>query len=102
MATPLVAGEAAAIRAQFPGYSNADVFRVISTSVDAYQPYNGHTIAAGAGRVNVFKALGGGAASSHPTKVSFALNPIWSGKTAQVTVTLDTAAPAGGQLVTLS
>jgi thermitase len=102
MATPLVAGEAAAIRAQFPSLSNADVVSRIKSNVDAYLPYSSRTLSSTAGRVNVFRALGGSSTASHPTKVTFALNPIWAGKTVTATVTLDTVAPAGGQPVTLS
>jgi thermitase len=102
MACPLVAGEAAAIRAHNPGYTNADVNRVITTNVDAYVPYGSRTLGTGAGRVNVFKALQAGGTLPHPNKLTFNWNPIRGGNTVTGTVTLDGAAPAGGVAVTLT
>jgi hypothetical protein len=69
MACPLVAGEAALIISQVPTLSNSQVMSFIAGNVDAYIPYLGRTIATGAGRVNVFKALAaasGGVGSPPP------------------------------------
>lgn len=58
MATPLVAGEAALLMSQNPSLSNSQVFDIITHNVDSYDPYysDGY-IGAGAGRVNVNRAL---------------------------------------------
>jgi subtilisin family serine protease len=57
MATPLVAGEAALILAHNPALTNSQVNSFITAYVDPYTPYSGRTIASGAGRVNVYRAL---------------------------------------------
>ena len=57
MATPHVAGEAALILSMNPSLTNAQVSSYITSNVDGYNPYSGRTIAAGAGRINVFMAL---------------------------------------------
>ncbi|HLK60700.1 MAG TPA: S8 family serine peptidase [Chthonomonadaceae bacterium] len=57
MAAPHVAAEAAMLLAQNPNLSNAQVVNIITSNVDAYHPTSGHTIGAGAGRINVYKAL---------------------------------------------
>ena len=64
MATPHVAGEAALILAQNPALTNSQVSALITSNVDPYTPSSGG-IAAGSGRINVYRALlaaGGGAA----------------------------------------
>ncbi len=63
MACPHVSGEAALIWSQNPTLTNAQVRDIIQSNVDPYNPYGSHTIAAGAGRINVYRALlaaGGG------------------------------------------
>jgi thermitase len=63
MACPHVSGEAALIWSQNPTLTNAQVKSLILSNVDPYNPYSGHTIASGAGRINVYRALvaaGGG------------------------------------------
>jgi thermitase len=102
MACPLVAGEAAAIRAHNPSLTNADINRAITTNIDPYFPYQGRTLGTGTGRVNVFKALQSGGTQPHPNRLSFNWNPIRGGNTVTGTVTLDGAAPAGGVVVTLT
>lgn len=57
MACPHVAGEAALIWAQNPTLTDADVKRIITTSVDPYKPYGSQSIVSGGGRINVSKAL---------------------------------------------
>ena len=57
MATPHVSGEAALMRSQNPTLTNAQVSQLITTKVDPYNPYSGRSIATGAGRINVYKAL---------------------------------------------
>lgn len=104
MATPHVAGEAAAILAQNPSLSTSQVESLIVGNVDPYLPYNGLTIAAGAGRINVYKALlaaGGGASSVSLS--SLTLNPtmVQGGGSATGTVTLTGSAPTGGTQVSL-
>jgi thermitase len=57
MAAPHVAGEAGAILAQNPSLSNSEVSSLIVSNVDPYTPYAGRTLAAGAGRINVLRAV---------------------------------------------
>jgi subtilisin family serine protease len=68
MATPHVAGEAALLFAQNPTLTSAQVSSLITSNVDPYSPYSGHTIATGAGRINVYKALqaAGGSIATAP------------------------------------
>ena len=56
MACPHVAGEAALLFAQNPTLTNSQVKNLITSNVDPYTPYSGG-IAAGGGRMNVYKAL---------------------------------------------
>lgn len=57
MATPQIAGEAALLLAQNPGLSARQVMDLILSNVDPYTPYQSHTLAPGAGRINVYRAL---------------------------------------------
>ena len=57
MACPFVAGEAALVWSDVPALSNDKLGGLLKANVDPVQPYQGHTIATGAGRVNVYKAL---------------------------------------------
>lgn len=57
MATPHAAGEAALILAQNPALTQSQVLTIITQNTDPYNPIGGRTIATGAGRINVFKAL---------------------------------------------
>lgn len=70
-AAPHVAGEAAAIIAQNPGLTNADVDAIIQATTDTYTPYIGRTLAPAAGRINVFHAVqAAGTGSQSITAVS--------------------------------
>lgn len=67
MATPFVAGEAALLLSFNPSLTNAQLKNLIVSNVDAYTPYQSRTLAAGAGRVNVLKAMvAAGASQSVP------------------------------------
>src|SRR5262249_23288506 len=57
MACPHVAGEAALIWSHSPQLFNSQVANLVTSKVDHYNPYSGRTIAPGAGRINVFRAL---------------------------------------------
>lgn len=104
MATPLVAGEAAALLAQNPGLTIAQVESLIVGNVDPYSPFNGQSLGTGAGRINVYKALmaaGGGAATV--TLSSLTLDPasVQGGSSSTATLTLTGTAPTGGTQVTV-
>lgn len=104
MAAPHVAGEAALLAAQSPQLSNADLRRLIVTHVDPYTPYYG-PIAAGSGRINVYKALraafqGLQGLTLNPSAVPGGLGALVNGRvtlnqvaTAPVTITLQSSAP---------
>ena len=64
MAAPHVAAEAAMLFAQNPGLSNAQVVSIITANVDIYHPFSGHTLAPGAGRMNLYRALQAAGASA--------------------------------------
>jgi subtilisin family serine protease len=57
MATPHIAGEAALLLAQNPGLSARQAMDLILSNVDPYTPYQSRTLAPGAGRINVYRAL---------------------------------------------
>jgi subtilisin family serine protease len=102
MATPHVAGEVAAILAQNPNLTPAQVEALVVSNVDSYTPYRSRTLAAGAGRINVLRALqaaGGDAVSV----AALSLDPtsVQGGTTATATVTLTGTAPTGGTAVTV-
>lgn len=62
MAAPLIAGEAALMWAQNPGFSNQQIYDSIISAVDSVAPYqSGETIGPGGtgGRANVYRALQG-------------------------------------------
>ncbi|HLK60457.1 MAG TPA: S8 family serine peptidase, partial [Chthonomonadaceae bacterium] len=104
MATPFVAGVAALVWAQAPNLTNQQLNDLLVTSVDPYTPYTGHTIANGAGRINVYQALQSASAPSSPVLSRVTINPnaIYGGSTATGTVTLTAAAPMGGAIIALS
>ncbi|HZP81421.1 MAG TPA: S8 family serine peptidase, partial [Chthonomonadaceae bacterium] len=64
MACPHVAGEAALLWAQNPSLSASQVSSLIEENVDPVYPYAGHTLGAGAGRINVLRAMEAAAALS--------------------------------------
>jgi thermitase len=68
MATPHVAAEAAAILAQNPSLANSQVAALITANVDPYTPDGNRSLAPGAGRINVYRALlaAGGAGPPPP------------------------------------
>lgn len=104
MATPHVAGEAAAILAQNPSLSTSQVESLIVGNVDPYNPYNGLTIGAGAGRINVYKALlaaGGGASSVSLSSLTLSPTSVQGGGSSTATVTLTGTAPTGGTQVSV-
>jgi len=104
MATPHVAGEAAAILAQNPSLSTSQVESLIVGNVDAYTPFNGLTLAAGAGRINVYKALvaaGGGAASVSLSSLTLSPTSVQGGGSSTGTLILTGSAPTGGTQVSL-
>jgi thermitase len=105
MACPHVAGAAAVLWSHNPNLTNAQLRSALETNVDPYQPYNGRTIAQGAGRLNVYRALqavGGG--QTQPSLDTLSLNPtsVVGGNSVTGTVTLTAAAPSGGFVVNLS
>lgn len=104
MATPHVAGEAAAILAQNPSLSTSQVESLIVGNVDPYLPYNSRTIGASAGRINVYKALlaaGGGATSVSLSSLTLNPTSVQGGGSSTATVTLNGTAPTGGTQVSV-
>ena len=117
MACPFVAGEAALILSDVPTLSNDRLGGLLKSNVDPVQPYQGNTIATGAGRVNVYKALqaalsGSGTAPAAPTPpaaptadpvTGLTLDPssVKGGLSVHLTVTLAAPAASGGETVTL-
>ncbi|BCW96438.1 MAG: S8 family peptidase [Fimbriimonadales bacterium] len=105
MACPHVAGAAAVLWSHNPNLTNAELRSALETNVDPYQPYNGRTIASGAGRLNVYRALQavGGGGPTQPSLSSLSLNPssVVGGNRVVGTVTLTAPAPEGGFLVQL-
>ena len=57
MAAAIVAGEAALIRSMTPTLTETQVYNLIVGMVDPYTPFDGNTLAVGAGRVNVRDAV---------------------------------------------
>lgn len=68
MATPFVAGEAALVWSCFPSLTKTQLRDAILNNTDPYLPYNSRTIGAGAGRINVLKALNAAAAVNAPAQ----------------------------------
>ena len=66
MSTPFVAGEAALLMSQNPSLTNAQIYSLIVTKVDAYTRIFGERLGAGAGRINVYQALLAAAPSAPP------------------------------------
>ena len=115
MACPFVAGEAALVLADVPALSNERLESLLTSSVDPFLPYQGHTIAPGAGRVNVYKALlaalGNTAApppapaappSDPVSAVTFGVSSVKGGQPVRLTVTLAAPAPTSGVTVSLA
>lgn len=106
MACPHVAGAAAVLWSHNASLTNAQLRSALETNVDPYQPYSGRTIAQGAGRLNVYRALQavGGGGPTQPSLNTLSLNPtsVVGGNSATGTVTLTAAAPSGGFVVNLS
>jgi thermitase len=103
MACPHVAGEAALLLTQNPALTNSQVENLIATNVDPYTPYLGRTLAAGGGRINVFRALQS-AFGTTANLTSLTLNPrtVTGGATSTGKVLLSAPAPADGAVVLLS
>ena len=57
MSAAIVAGEAALIRSMSPTLTGTQVYNLLVGMVDPYTPFDGNTLAAGAGRVNVRDAV---------------------------------------------
>ncbi len=57
MACPHVAGAAALVWSNSPWLTNQQLRSILETNVDPYSPYGTRTIAPGAGRLNVYRAL---------------------------------------------
>lgn len=104
MACPHVAGAAALLWSHNPSLTNAQLRAALETNVDSYNPYNGRTIAPGAGRLNVYRALQAVSAPNQPSLSGLSLNPttVTAGSPATGTVTLTAPAPQGGFVVNLT
>jgi thermitase len=103
MATPHVGGEAVLLRAAFPNMTNSQISALITGNTDPYNPYSGRTIASGAGRINVYKALtAAGAGPGGLTGHTISPGAVTGGASATGTLTLVNNAPPGGTAVTLS
>ena len=113
MACPFVAGEAALVWSDVSTLTNAQLSALLTSSVDAVQPYQGHTVTTG--RVNVYKALLAAtratpAAPPAPalppsdpvTALSLSAPSVKGGQPVHLTVTLAGPALAGGEAVTLT
>ncbi len=112
MATPLVAGEAALMLAQNSALTNAQVSNLIKSNVDSYTAYyNGGGIAAGSGRVNVYRALqaAGGIVPTIPSAPSYltaspanaSVNLNWSVVPGALTYTVKRGTVSGGPYTSL-
>lgn len=103
MATPHVAGAAALIRAQNPHLPYSAVNTLLTFIVDPYKPYQGRTLAPGAGRLNIYRALlAAGTGSATLTGVNVNPTVVAGSVPATGLVTLGGPAPAGGITVGLS
>ncbi len=110
MACPMVAAAAAVLRAQFPQMSNDELAACLLKQVDPCTPYNDHTLAVGAGRLNLGKALAAALGTTAPPPppavklTSFTLNAerVIAGVVVIGRVTLSAPAPASGISIALT
>ncbi|MEN3000716.1 MAG: S8 family serine peptidase [Armatimonadota bacterium] len=105
MACPHVSGAAALVWSHAPNLTNQQLRSILETNVDPYNPYAGRTIASGAGRLNVYRALqaaGGGGGTPALSGLSISPSSVVGGNPATGTVTLTAPAQAGGFTVQLS
>lgn len=102
-AAPHVAAEAAALLSQNTTLSNAQVNTLITSEVDPFVPYQGRDLGAGAGRINIYRAMLA-AGNGQPTLTTVSLNPsvIPNATSAVGTVYLGARAPSGGIIVKLA
>jgi len=112
MATPHVAGEAAFLLGQNPALTNAQVRSLIIGNVDPYSPYSGRSIASGAGRINVYRALlaAGGSTPTVPaaptglaaTAGNGQVSLTWSGSAGATSYNVKRATVSGGPYTTVA
>jgi len=106
MACPHVAGAAAVLWSHNSVLTNAELRAALERNVDPYIPYQGRTIAPGAGRLNVYRALldVGSGDPTQPRLGNLSLNPsrVTGGNPVTGTVNLTAPAQAGGFVVNLS
>ena len=103
MACPCVAGEAILIHAHNPALTGAQIVDIIESNVDAYTPFaTGKLIAAGAGRINVYRALLA-SGTGKPTLLALSLQKtaFIGGTSTTGTIYLNGPAPAGGVAIAL-
>lgn len=103
MACPHVAGAAALLLAQNPSLTPSRVAAILTSQVDPYTATGGHTLAPGAGRLNVYKALlaaGAGSVGASPVLAGVSVQPgsVVGGESALLRVTLGAPAPASARL----
>ena len=105
MACPHVSGAAALVWSHAPSLTNQQLRTILETNVDPYNPYAGRTIASGAGRLNVYRALqaaGGGGGTPSLSGLTISPSSVVGGNSATGTVTLTAPAQSGGFTVQLS
>jgi thermitase len=103
MSCPHVAGEAALLLTQNPALTNSQVAGLITANVDPYTPYLGRTLAAGGGRINVFRALQSAfGTTANLTSLTLTPKSLTGGATSTGKVLLSAPAPAEGAVVLLS
>ena len=101
-AAALVAGEAALLRSMTPTLTQAQIYNVITKETDPYTPFDGNTLAAGAGRVNVRDAVVAAQNTDGAGLVSVSIPATMANGdtlTGQGTVTLANASVAGLNVV---
>lgn len=103
MACPHVAGAAALLLSQNPALGPEQVAALLQTRVDPYTATGGRTLARGAGRLNVYRALaaaGGGSlqVAAAPATVTLSPGVVTGGGLVQAIVTLTSPAPEGAVL----
>lgn len=111
MACPFVSGEAALVWSQNPSLTNVQVRSIILANVDPYTPYGGRTIAAGAGRINVYKAVqaAGGGSGSVPnppsglsaTAANATVSLSWTGSGGATSYNVKRSTVSGGPYTTV-